>query len=373
MSQDEIYMKRALYLAQTAEGLTSPNPMVGCVIVKDGKIISEGCHEKYGSFHAERNAINSCSDKEALKGATIYVTLEPCCHYGKTPPCTDIIIESGIKHAIIGSTDDNPIVSHKGIEILKNNGISVKIGVLEKECRKLNEVFFHFIKHKTPFVAMKYAVTADGKIATYTGHSKYITCENSRKHVHKLRNKYSAIMVGINTVLEDDPMLNCRTGGKNPIRIICDTSLKIPLNSNIVKTADEIKTYIATGENINKEKADLLTERGIEIISTPLRNSHIDLNFLMKTLGEKNIDSVLLEGGGTLNYSAIECGIVNKIYAYIAPKILGGEKAKTPVEGIGFARADKGLMLKPESISQIDDDILICYDVIKEKTKCLQE
>ena len=226
---DTEYMKIALELAKKGCGFVNPNPMVGAVIVKGDEMIGMGYHEKYGNLHAERNAILSC--KKSPKGATLYVTLEPCCHYGKTPPCTEAIIESGISKVVIGSSDPNPLVQGQGVNILRNNGIKVIENVLKEECDEINKAFFHYIKTKTPYVVMKYAMTIDGKIATYTGKSKWVTGEEARQNVHKDRHKYSAIMVGVGTVLADNPMLNCRIEEcKNPIRIICDTNLRTPIN-----------------------------------------------------------------------------------------------------------------------------------------------
>ncbi len=357
----EKYMKMAIELAKKGEGYVNPNPMVGAVIVKNGKVISTGFHERYGGFHAERNAILNCG--EDMTGAEMYVNLEPCCHYGKTPPCTEIIIKSGIKKVIVGCTDDNPIVENKGIKILNENKIEVITGVLEKECRKLNEVFFHYIKNKTPFVIMKYAMTADGKISTYTGHSKWITGEKAREHVHKTRNRLSGIMVGIGTVISDNPLLSCRIeNGVNPTRIICDSYLRIPIESNIVKTAGNIPTIIATGKNYDSEKKKYLEGLGITVINTDSEKT--DLKGLIKIIGEKGIDSVLLEGGGELNYSALKAGIVNKVHAYIAPKIFGGLKSKTPVGGLGTDTADKCFSLRTEDIQNIGSDIFIEYDVL---------
>lgn len=356
----EKYMKRALELAKKGIGKVNPNPMVGAVIVKNGKIISEGFHEKFGGFHAERNAILNCA--EDLTGAEMYVTLEPCCHYGKTPPCTEIIIQSGIKKVVVGCTDDNPIVENKGLQILKKNNIEVITGVLEKECRKLNEIFFHYIKNKTPFVIMKYAMTADGKIATKTGHSKWITGKEAREHTHKTRNLVSGIMTGIGTIIADNPLLTCRIeNGTNPIRIICDSTIKIPLDCNIVKTASDIPTIIVTGRDYNKEKRKILENKGIEIITTQTEKT--DLKTLMSILGEKGIDSVLLEGGSILNYSALKDGIVNKVHLYIAPKIFGGNSAKTPIGGLGVETADMAYPLKTENIQTIGNDIFIEYTV----------
>lgn len=365
---DKQYMKIALELATKGCGFVNPNPMVGAVIVKDNEIIGEGYHQAYGMFHAERNAIINC--KKSLKGATMYVTLEPCCHYGKTPPCTEVIIKSGISKVVIGSTDPNPLVTGKGVEILRNNNIEVVEGVLKEECDGINEVFFYYIKTKMPYVVMKYAMTMDGKIATYTGKSKWITGEASRNKVHEDRHKYSGIMVGVRTVLLDDPMLNCRLeNAKNPTRIICDTNLRTPIDCKIVNTAKEIPTIIATS-NTDKEKQRLYIDKGCKIIFIPKKDNHIDLNELMVILGQEKIDSVLLEGGGTLNWSALQSGIVNKIQTYIGPKIFGGENAKSPVLGLGVNCPQESFYLKNIKIRKIDEDILIESEVIP---KCLQE
>ena len=262
----EDYMSIALEEAKKGMGFTNPNPMVGAVIVKDGKIISKDHHRRYGEFHAERNAILKCT--EYMAGAEIYVTLEPCCHYGKTPPCTQAIIDSGIKKVYMGSDDPNPLVAGKGAEILRNHGIEVETGILKEDCDKLNRVFFHYITHKTPYVVMKYAMTADGKIASVSGKSKWISNEQSRHDVQKSRLRYSGIMVGINTVLKDDPMLTCRLENcRNPIRIICDSHLKTPLDCNIVKTAKDVPTIIACLENAENTQA--YKQMGIKIIQTP--------------------------------------------------------------------------------------------------------
>ena len=232
MTEAEQYMQQALDLAKTAMGHTSPNPMVGCVVVKNGKLVASGCHERYGEFHAERNALTRC--KEDLTGADLYVTLEPCCHQGKTPPCTDIIIERKIGRVFVGALDPNPKVDGGGIKILREHGIEVITGILEQECLALNEIFFHYITTGLPYVAMKYAMTLDGKIASANGDSKWVTGEKAREHVHFLRKKYSAILAGIDTVLADDPLLNCRTEeGVDPIRVICDSHLRLPMDSQI--------------------------------------------------------------------------------------------------------------------------------------------
>ena len=362
MQKKEEYMRRALELARKEEGHTSPNPMVGCVVVKDGRIISEGYHEKYGEFHAERNALTRCTEDTA--GADLYVTLEPCCHQGKTPPCTDIIIEKKIARVFVGSMDSNPLVAGKGVQILRDHGIYVETGILDAECRKLNEVFYHYIATKTPFVVMKYAMTLDGKIACATGDSKWVTGEIARTQVHRMRGRYRGIMVGIGTVLADDPMLNCRVeGGVDPVRIICDSNLHIPTESQIVKTASDIETIVACSQEAleserKQEKIRRLKEAGIQIIGT--EGAHgVNLVELMKKLGGQNIDSILLEGGGTLNASALEDGIVNKVYAYIAGKLIGGMDARSPVEGMGIDRMADAITLQNVEIEKLGDDFCI--------------
>ena len=362
MQKKEEYMRRALELARKGEGHTSPNPMVGCVVVKDGRIISEGYHEKYGEFHAERNALTRCTEDTA--GADLYVTLEPCCHQGKTPPCTDIIIEKKIARVFVGSMDSNPLVAGKGVQILRDHGIYVETGILDAECRKLNEVFYHYIATKTPFVVMKYAMTLDGKIACATGDSKWVTGEIARTQVHRMRGRYRGIMVGIGTVLADDPMLNCRVeGGVDPVRIICDSNLHIPTESHIVKTASDIETIVACSQEAleserKQEKIRRLKEAGIQIIGT--EGAHgVNLVELMKKLGGQNIDSILLEGGGTLNASALEDGIVNKVYAYIAGKLIGGMDARSPVEGMGIDRMADAITLQNMEIEKLGDDFCI--------------
>lgn len=355
--KDISYMQLALQLAKKGLGWVSPNPMVGAVIVKDGRIIGQGYHEQYGEPHAERNALASCVEK--TKGATMYVTLEPCCHHGKQPPCVDAILEAGIRRVVVGATDPNPLVSGKGIHILREHGVDVVAGVLQEESRKMNEVFWHYIQTGRPFVTMKYAMTLDGKIAAYTGLSQWITGERAREHVHQQRHAHRAIMVGVGTVLADDPMLTCRMErGRNPIRIICDTSLRTPLYSRIVTTANRIPTMIATCcKDIDKWKA--YQKAGCKIISVGEDKGHVDLKELMSKLGQEKIDSILLEGGGSLNWSAMEAGIVQKVQAYIAPKLLGGATAKSPIDGLGFAEPNQGIQLENSKILRLGEDFLI--------------
>ncbi len=368
----EKYMEEAIRLAKRGRGHTNPNPMVGAVIVKNNKVIGAGYHQYYGGLHAERDAFASCVEDPS--GADLYVTLEPCCHYGKTPPCTDIIIEKGIKRVFIGSDDPNPLVAGKGIEILKQHGIEVHTGILKYQCDSLNTIFFHYIKTKQPYVVMKYAMTADGKIATHTGDSKWITGEKARERVHHLRNALAGIMVGIGTVLADDPLLNCRIeGGKNPTRIICDSTLKIPLDSQIVQTAKQIDTIVAFAQK-DEQKQAALENAGIELLYLPNEQHKVDLKALMTALGQKQIDSVLIEGGGTLNECALQLGLVNRLEVYIAPKIFGGKEAKSPVEGVGVAFAKDAYSLQLDNMQKIGDDILLEYNVKKVgESMCSQE
>lgn len=357
---DTKYMKRALELAQMGVGHTNPNPLVGAVIVKDGRIIGEGYHQEYGGPHAEVNAFNNAI--EDVEGAAMYVTLEPCSHYGKTPPCANKIVEKKIKKVIIGLSDPNPLVAGKGIEILKSNGVEVVTGVLEEEGRRLNEIFLKYITAKIPFVILKTAMTLDGKIAAYTGDSKWITNELSRDFVHLIRHRVSGIMVGIGTVLADDPMLNTRlkgTEGSAPNRIIIDSNARLPLTAKVLNMESEAKTIVAATEQANKDRLKQLKEKGAEIIITPEKAGRVDLTYLMKELGKREIDSVLLEGGGTLNYSALEEGIVDKVYAFIAPKIIGGRDAKTPVEGRGKAYVKDAIVLNDIRMQSFDNDIMI--------------
>lgn len=353
------FMKRALELAQKGIGYTKPNPLVGAVIVKDGRIIAEGYHQLYGSHHAEINAFMNAS--EDVSGATMYVTLEPCSHYGKTPPCAKAIVEKGIKEVVIGLKDPNPLVAGEGIKILENNGIKVTTGIMAEEGRKLNEIFLKYITTKLPFGILKTAMTLDGKIATGIGDSKWITNELSRQHVHELRHRVSGIMVGIGTVLADNPELTARLKDRevvDPVRIIVDSNAQISLDAKVLNLNSKAKTIIATTEKANKQKLNSLKEKGAEIIITPLKNNRVDLSFLMQRLGELAIDSVLIEGGAALNFSALDEGIVDKVISFIAPKIIGGTSSKTPVGGEGISYIKDAISLENVQISRFDEDIM---------------
>ena len=363
-------MKRALQLSVKGIGHTNPNPMVGAVIVKDGRIIGEGYHRKYGDAHAEVNAFDNAT--EDVKGAEMYVTLEPCAHYGKTPPCAERIVKEGIKKVYIAIGDPNSKVGGKGIEILKNAGIEVEVGFLEEQCKKVNEIFLHYIKNKTPFVIAKWAMTLDGKIATNTGNSKWITNEKSREHVHKLRQRVSAILVGHNCVKKDDPMLNVRlenleNGVSNPIRVIVATDGDIDCKLKVVKTAREIPTIVAA-KAIDDIKRRELERYGVEVLLCEERDGRVSIKDLVKKLGERNIDSLLIEGGGEILASAFEENVVNKISTFIAPKVIGGRDAVTAIEGKGHPLMNMATKVKNIKYKTFDDDILIEGDV-----ECSQE
>lgn len=357
---DEKFMKMALELAMKGAGRTRPNPLVGAVIVKGEKIIGTGYHEVFGGPHAEINAFRNAA--EDVRGATMYVTLEPCSHYGKTPPCANAIVEKGIAEVIVAMEDPNPVVAGNGIRILKENGIKVTTGVLENEARKLNEIFIKYITTKRPFVILKTAMTLDGKIATAAGDSKWITNEESRQYVHELRNRVAGIMVGIGTVLADNPELTTRLKsreGVDPVRIIVDTEARIPLEAKVLNSSSKAKTIIATTLKADKQKLEQIKEKGADILVVPLKDDRVDLLALMKALGKQGLDSVLLEGGAALNFSAMEQGIVDKVVSFIAPKLVGGEMAKTPIGGAGIQELKNAVLLDNIQVSRFQQDIMI--------------
>lgn len=366
LSYDEKYMRLAMQLAGNAIGRTSPNPLVGAVIVKDNRVVGCGWHRKAGTPHAEVHALNQAG--ELAQGADVYVTLEPCAHYGKTPPCAKALVEAKVKNVYGGLLDVNPKVAGKGFKILEDAGIHVEYGFLQDELRKQNEVFFKWIEHKKPFVVLKAAMTLDGKIATATGQSKWITNETSRAYGYKLRDIYDGIMVGINTVIEDNPMLTARVdGGKNPIRIVVDSSLRIDINANVVQDKSA-KTIIATTDKADKDKILKLQAQDIDVIVVDKdENDKVDIEKLLDILGQQNICSILVEGGATLSGSFVAKKLVDKVYFFIAPKIIGGKEAKTPVAGTGILNLQEALALKDIQIEKLEEDILIIGRVDKDK------
>lgn len=366
LSYDEKYMRLAMQLAGNAIGRTSPNPLVGAVIVKDNRVVGCGWHRKAGTPHAEVHALNQAG--ELAQGADVYVTLEPCAHYGKTPPCAKALVEAKVKNVYGGLLDVNPKVAGKGFKILEDAGIHVEYGFLQDELRKQNEVFFKWIEHKKPFVVLKAAMTLDGKIATATGQSKWITNETSRAYGYKLRDIYDGIMVGINTVIEDNPMLTARVdGGKNPIRIVVDSSLKIDINANVVQDKSA-KTIIATTDKADKDKILKLQAQDVDVIVVDKdKNDKVDIEKLLDIFGQQNICSILVEGGATLSGSFVAKKLVDKVYFFIAPKIVGGKEAKTPVAGTGILNLQEALALKDIQIEKLEEDILIIGRVDKDK------
>ena len=366
MNNDQYYMKLALDLAASAKGKTNPNPIVGAVIVKDGVIAGTGLHRKAGEPHAEVHAFKMAG--EYAKGGTLYVTLEPCSHYGKTPPCANLVKESGIKRVVVAMEDPNPEVAGRGIALLKEAGIEVEVGILEKEARRLNERFIHNMTTGRPFVLSKFAMTLDGKLATHTGHSKWITGEESRHSVHLLRNEVDAILVGIGTVLADNPSLTTRLpegGGKNPVRIILDSELRVPMDAHVLHV-EEARTVIVTQENASLEKIASLSERGVEFIMVPKTEAGLDLEVLMDELYKKGITDVLLEGGSEVNASFLRAGLIDKYVIYVAPKLLGGRNSLTPFSGDDVERMDEAMDVSISHVDTFGEDIRItAYPKIK--------
>ena len=320
---DEYYMRLALALAKKGRGYVSPNPLVGAVIVKNGRIISRGYHQRFGGNHAEINALKNAS--EDVAGSTLYVTLEPCCHEGKTPPCIDSIIKHKIARVVIGTIDSNPLVSCQGINYLQSCGIEVKTGVLENECRKLNEMFFHYMETGLPFVTIKYAQTLDGRIATATGESQWISSAASLKFTHQLRAAHDAILVGAGTVIKDNPELTVRlVRGRNPLRVIVDSELKIPGKTKVFQNYLKAKTLIATIKNAGDPQFQNLADLGAEIITIDAdEKGNVDLKKLLKILAERNISSILIEGGAQIITSVLKNNLANRLVTVIAPKIIG--------------------------------------------------
>ncbi len=353
-------MSRAIELAKKGWGRTNPNPLVGAVIVKDERIIAEGFHEVIGGAHAEVSAFKNAV--EDVAGGTLYVNLEPCSHYGRTPPCAKAIIEAKIKKVVVAMIDPNPKVSGRGVQMLRDAGIEVEVGVLEDEAKKLNEIFINYVVNKKPFVILKTAMTIDGKIASVSGDSKWVTSEASRGYVHIIRDRVASIMVGINTIVKDNPMLTTRLNdkvGTDPIRIVVDSKGIIPEDSRVLNSDSKAVVVLATTSNILKEKEMYLIDKGVKIIKADGADGRVDLVKLTEELYKLEIDSILLEGGGNLNAAALEAGIVDKAMFFIAPKILGGKEAVTPVEGRGINLMSDAVKLKDVSVSRYGEDILV--------------
>ncbi|MGK4199319.1 bifunctional diaminohydroxyphosphoribosylaminopyrimidine deaminase/5-amino-6-(5-phosphoribosylamino)uracil reductase RibD [Fusobacterium sp. HC1336] len=351
---DKKYMARALELAALGEGAVNPNPLVGAVVVKNNKVIGEGYHKKYGGPHAEVFALEMAG--EEARGADIYVTLEPCSHYGKTPPCAKKIIEMGIKRCIVASLDPNPLVSGRGIKMLQEAGIEVITGVMDKEAKELNRVFMKYISEKTSYLFLKCGITLDGKIATKTGNSKWITNELAREKVQKLRNKYMGIMVGINTVIKDDPSLTARIeNGRDPYRIVIDPNLNISLESKFVNFQDGKSIVITSENNREKEKVSELEDRKVKLVY--LEGTDFKISDILKKTGELGIDGILLEGGSYLISKAFEEKAIDGGEIFIAPKILGDEKAISFVKGFSVENIADGFELENVKINSYGNNV----------------
>ncbi|MFV8764919.1 bifunctional diaminohydroxyphosphoribosylaminopyrimidine deaminase/5-amino-6-(5-phosphoribosylamino)uracil reductase RibD [Aerococcus urinaeequi] len=356
------YMQEALDLAKLGQGWTRSNPMVGAVIVKNSQIIGRGYHQQYGGLHAEREALQDTSEKgHDVKGATMYVTLEPCCHLGKTPPCTQAIIEAGIEKVVVAAIDPNPLVAGKGIQELRSHHIEVETGLLAEESEDLNCKFNYFMTYQQPYVTMKYAMTLDGRTAAYTGDSQWITDKIAREHVHYQRHSNQAIMVGIGTALADNPSLTVRIDdfeGINPIRIVCDSSLKLPLTSQLVATAKQTPTIIAT-TNQNPQDHQAYQAAGCQLLVVNAKNDKVDLVDLITHLGQQGIQSIYVEGGSRLNASLLEAGLIQEIHTYIGPKVIGGFDQYSPISGFGFPNMNQALTSYIQAIKQLGQDFLI--------------
>ncbi len=356
------FMRLAIQLAKAAKGQASPNPAVGAVVVKNGEIVGIGSHLKAGEPHAEVHALNMAGPK--AEGSALFVTLEPCSHYGKTPPCTDLIIRRKIKRVVVAMQDPNPNVSGKGIEMLKNAGIEVEVGVCEEEAKELNHDFYHYMISKTPFVTLKTAISIDGKIATSTGESKWITSEEARTDVHRYRHVHDAILVGVGTVLKDNPKLTTRLpeGGKNPIRIILDRRLRTPLNSFVIKNCDA-PTWLVVDKNAAKDRK---THYGFPHVKLIEMDNPDNLAELLRRLGELGITSLFVEGGAHVNQRFLTEKRVDQFIFYIAPMIIGGSDAPTCFEGVGIRHLKEAMKLKIQSIEQIGNDLKIIAQPRKE-------
>ncbi len=355
--EDEQWMRRALRLAEKGRGRTSPNPMVGAILVKDSKVVGEGYHAKAGEAHAEIVALQQAASR-AL-GATLYLNLEPCAHFGKTPPCAPRVVEEGVKRVVIGMEDPNPLVKGKGIEILRKAGLDVDVGILEKECRRLNEAFCKYILQKTPFVVLKVAATLDGKIATRNGDSKWISGEASRRIVHRLRNQVDAILVGIGTVLRDNPLLTTRIRrGTDPYRIVLDSRLRIPEGAKVIGTSPS-KAIIATTELAPREKIEELEKRGVRILIVDTKEGRVDLKSCLSKLGEMGIASLLVEGGSHVNGSFLDEGLIDKLILFLSPKIIGDQQAPGIFSGRGVSTLQEAVALREIKVKKVGEDILL--------------
>jgi diaminohydroxyphosphoribosylaminopyrimidine deaminase/5-amino-6-(5-phosphoribosylamino)uracil reductase len=361
---DEHYMRLAIEIAKGNIGQTNPNPVVGAVVVNTHQIVGMGAHLKAGEAHAEVHALDMA--KEKAIGATIYLTLEPCSHYGRTPPCAKKVISSGIKKAFIATLDPNPLVAGRGVTMLQEAGIEVEVGLLKQESEKMNEVFTHYITHQTPFVTLKMATTLDGKIATVTGESQWITSEESRADVHLLRHQNDAIIIGVQTVLKDNPALTTRINngyGKHPIRVILDSSLRTPLDAQIANTS-VAPTWIFVNKHVPHETINQFTKSDVRIFQTE-DESQVSISAVLQILGNAQVASLLVEGGGEVNASFLEGGFVHKVISYMAPTLIGGNQAPTSFRGKGIEDLAEAVQLYNVEYVPIGRDLKIIGYVSK--------
>jgi diaminohydroxyphosphoribosylaminopyrimidine deaminase/5-amino-6-(5-phosphoribosylamino)uracil reductase len=351
-------MRRALELAERGRGWVEPNPLVGAVLVRDGHLVGEGWHQRYGAAHAEVNALANAG--EAARGATLYVTLEPCCHHGKTPPCTDMVIRAGIVRVVAAMQDPFPQVAGKGTEILRAAGMTVEVGLGEPEARRLNAPYLKLLATGRPYVHAKWAMTLDGKIATRTGDSKWISNEASRRLVHVLRGRMDAIVAGIGTVLADDPLLTARPPGpRTPLRIILDSRGRLPPASQIAQTAQATPTLLVTGSDLTPEQAEGLRATGCELLSLPAAEGRFQVMDLLDELGRRRLTNVLAEGGAAVHGSFLDAGAIDEVHVFIAPRLAGGAAAKTAVGGHGIERMADALRLTHWEVTPVEGDVLL--------------
>ncbi|MFH1084042.1 MAG: bifunctional diaminohydroxyphosphoribosylaminopyrimidine deaminase/5-amino-6-(5-phosphoribosylamino)uracil reductase RibD [Pseudomonadota bacterium] len=357
---DVKFMRLALQDARKGLGRTSPNPAVGAVITRKGEVIAKGYHRRAGLPHAEVEALSRLGN--SFPGDTLYVTLEPCNHVGRTPPCTQAILKSGIRRVVVGMKDPNPMVAGMGCEFLRERGVEVLTGVLESECQKLNEDFLKFVTSKRPFIIAKSALTMDGWIATSSGQSKWVTNDKSREFVHRLRDRIDAVMVGIGTILADDPSLTTRLKrgkGRDPLRIVVDTHMRTPINAKVVKHNSSADTLIVTSERAAFENQHRFQAKGVSTLTCPTRAGRIDLAALMARLGEMSVMSLLVEGGASIIGTLLREKLIDKFYIFKAPKLLGGDDGIPMATGPGAKRMDESLILKEIKVRRFGDDILI--------------
>lgn len=359
-ASDIRYMQRALAIAAGGTGSVSPNPLVGCVIVNQGRVVGEGYHERYGGPHAEVNALRAAGAE--ARGATLYVTLEPCCHTGKTPPCADAVLQAGVSRVVMAVGDLNPKVAGGGLARLRGAGVEVRVGVCETEARRLNEAFLHYIRTQRPFVRLKCAVTLDGKIATRTGASRWITGGAAREWVHRIRHAADAVLVGSGTALQDDPQLTTRLpggGGINPLRIVVDSRLRLPVSSQLALVAPDCRTLVATSELAPRDKQRQLEDQGVEILRLPsYADGRVDIQALLTVLGTRGVADLLVEGGATLSATLLQRRLVDKVTVLIAPKIIGGDGINV-VAALGVDTMADALQLYGMTSQSVGEDVML--------------